>query len=325
MRVCQNEPVPTPKPLTIVVAINPSASFGKSRSVGPAVVARLRAAGHSVTSLQEPNFATLVEVAALAVAQQPDALVVVGGDGMVSLGVNLLATTTVPLGIIPSGTGNDMARGLGIPVGDIDAAVDALLESLARPARAIDAGRIRHTDDDGRDQLTWFACVLSAGFDAIVNERANNLRRPRGKSRYLVALAIELAKLRPIRYRLVLDGVETVTDAALIAVGNNQSIGGGMRVTPDAVVDDGLFDVLVVTPLSRTAFLRVFPKVFAGTHLGHPAVTIHRAKTVRIEADRVAAYADGERVSRLPVDIEMVAGALHVLMPATAATSVGSN
>lgn len=307
--------MPTSKPLTIVVAINPSASFGKSRGVGPTVVARLRAAGHTVISLEEPTFARLIEVAALAVAEKPDALVVVGGDGMVSLGVNLLATSEVPLGIVPSGTGNDMARGLGIPVGDTDAAIDGLLDYLARPARAIDAGRIRHTDDAGRDQTTWFACVLSAGFDAIVNERANNLRRPRGKSRYLVALAIELAKLRPITYRVVLDGVETVTDAVLIAVGNNQSIGGGMRVTPDALVDDGLFDVLVVTPLSRRAFLRVFPRVFAGTHLGHPAVTIHRAKTVRIEAERVVAYADGERVSQLPVDIEIVPGALRVLMP----------
>ena len=303
------------KPLRLVVAINPSASFGKSRGVGPTVVARLRAAGHTVISLEEPTFARLIEVAALAVAEKPDALVVVGGDGMVSLGVNLLATSEVPLGIVPSGTGNDMARGLGIPVGDTDAAIDGLLDYLARPARAIDAGRIRHTDDAGRDQTTWFACVLSAGFDAIVNERANNLRRPRGKSRYLVALAIELAKLRPITYRVVLDGVETVTDAVLIAVGNNQSIGGGMRVTPDALVDDGLFDVLVVTPLSRRAFLRVFPRVFAGTHLGHPAVTIHRAKTVRIEAERVVAYADGERVSQLPVDIEIVPGALRVLMP----------
>jgi diacylglycerol kinase (ATP) len=308
--------VPTPNPLTIVVAINPSASFGKSRAVGPTVVARLRALGHSVTALEEPTFARLKAVATTAVSAGPDALVVVGGDGMVSLGVNLLATRTVPLGIIPSGTGNDMARGLGIPVGDTDAAIDALVAALARPSRAIDAGRIRHTDDaTGEPRTTWFASVLSAGFDAIVNERANSLRRPRGKSRYLVALAIELARLRPIRYRLVLDGVETVTDAALIAVGNNVSIGGGMRVTPDAVIDDGLFDVLVVTPLSRLAFLRVFPRVFAGTHLSDRRVTVHRARTVRIEADSVAAYADGERVSSLPVDVEIVPGALHVLMP----------
>jgi len=315
-------PVPTSKPLTIVVAINPSASFGKNRGVGETVVGRLRAAGHTVTSLQEPNFARLIEAAALAVARKPDALVVVGGDGMVSLGVNLLATGDVPLGIVPTGTGNDMARGLGIPVGDTDAAITGLLDYLTRPARAIDAGRIRHTDDAGRGQTTWFACVLSAGFDAIVNERANNLRRPRGKSRYLVALVIELARLRPIRYRVVLDGVATTTDAMLVAVGNNRSIGGGMRLTPDALVDDGLFDVLIVTPLSRIAFLRVFPRVFAGTHLGHPAVTIHRASAVRIEADDVAAYADGERVSLLPVDIEIVPGALRVLMPESA-PSVG--
>ena len=308
--------MPTSKPLTIVVAINPSASFGKSREVGPAVVATLRALGHLVTSLTEPDFEQLRDSARRAIAKKPDALVVVGGDGMVSLGVNLLAHTKVPLGIIPSGTGNDMARGLGIPVGNTEAAIEALVDALARPARAIDAGRIRHLDSEtGEETTTWFASVLSAGFDAIVNERANRLRHPRGKSRYLVALVIELARLRPIRYRLVLDGVETVTDAALIAVGNNQSIGGGMRVTPNAVVDDGLFDVLVVTPLSRIAFMRVFPRVFAGTHLTDPRVTVHRAKHVRIEADNVAAYADGERVSLLPVDVEIVPGALRVLMP----------
>jgi len=308
--------VPTSKPLTIVVAINPSASFGKSREVGPAVVATLRALGHLVTSLTEPDFEQLRDSARRAIAKKPDALVVVGGDGMVSLGVNLLAHTKVPLGIIPSGTGNDMARGLGIPVGNTEAAIEALVDALARPARAIDAGRIRHLDSEtGEATTTWFASVLSAGFDAIVNERANRLRHPRGKSRYLVALVIELARLRPIRYRLVLDGVETVTDAALIAVGNNQSIGGGMRVTPNAVIDDGLFDVLVVTPLSRIAFMRVFPRVFAGTHLTDPRVTVHRAKHVRIEADNVAAYADGERVALLPVDVEIVPGALRVLMP----------
>ena len=308
--------MPTSKPLTIVVAINPSASFGKSREVGPAVVATLRALGHLVTSLTEPDFEQLRDSARRAIAKKPDALVVVGGDGMVSLGVNLLAHTKVPLGIIPSGTGNDMARGLGIPVGNTEAAIEALVDALARPARAIDAGRIRHLHSEtGEATTTWFASVLSAGFDAIVNERANRLRHPRGKSRYLVALVIELARLRPIRYRLVLDGVETVTDAALIAVGNNQSIGGGMRVTPNAVVDDGLFDVLVVTPLSRIAFMRVFPRVFAGTHLTDPRVTVHRAKHVRIEADNVAAYADGERVSLLPVDVEIVPGALRVLMP----------
>jgi len=310
--------MPASRTLNIVVAINPSASFGKGREVGPAVVATLRALGHTVTSLTEPDFEQLIEAGRRAVARKPDALVVVGGDGMVSLGTNLVAKTKVPLGIVPSGTGNDMARGLGIPVGNTEAAIEYLVAALAQKARVIDAGLIHHVDDEtGEKTSTWFACVLSAGFDAIVNERANILRHPKGPNRYLLALGIELVKLRPIRYRLVLDGVEMVTEAALISVGNNVSLGGGMKVTPNAILDDGLFDVLVVQPLSRIAFLRVFPRVFTGKHLSDPRVTVYRAKRVLIEAERVVAYADGERVGPLPIDIEMVAGALHVLAPVT--------
>ena len=303
-----------PHPKTIVVAINPTASFGKSGHVGPAVVARLRGLGHDVTSLSEPDFVQLTAAARRAIAAEPDAFVVVGGDGMVHLGVNLLAGTRVPLGIVPSGTGNDMARGLGLPLGDAEAAIEALVAALEREPRAIDAGIVSHRAE-GSDATTqtWFANVLSAGFDAIVNERANSLRHPKGASRYLVALVVELARLRPIRYRVVLDGVETVTDAVLVAVGNSTSIGGGMLVTPNALVDDGLFDVLVVTAMSRLSFLRVFPSVFKGTHLSDPRVSVHRVGSVRIEADAVVAYADGERIAPLPVDIEMVPGALRIL------------
>jgi diacylglycerol kinase (ATP) len=301
----------TPKPLRIVVAINPSASFGKSRAVGPAVVQTLRAAGHEVTALTEPDFEELQDAARAALRGKPDALVVVGGDGMVSLGVNLLAGGRIPLGIVPSGTGNDMARGLGIPVGNTEDAIEMLLATLHQPPRVIDAGRV--TEADGR--TTWFACVLSAGFDAVVNERANLMRWPRGRSRYNLALLRELAVLKPIAYRLTLDGVVSETWAVLVAVGNNVSLGGGMRVVPDAQLDDGLLDVLVVQPLSRTAFLRIFPRVFKGTHVSDPRVSIVRARSIRIEADAVIAYADGERIGRLPVDIEVMPATLRVLAP----------
>jgi len=307
--------MPAKKPLRIVVAINPTASFGKGRSVGPAVVATLRALGHDVTSLQEPDFEQLVASGRKAVASKPDAFVVVGGDGMVNLGTNLVAKTKVPLGIVPSGTGNDMARGLGIPHDNTEAAIDALVAALDKPARVIDAALISSTDEFGDEKKTWFACVLSAGFDAIVNERANQMTRPKGASRYLVALAIELIKLKPIKYRVVLDGAETITEAALISVGNNVSIGGGMKVTPDAIMNDGLLDVLIVQPLSRVAFLRVFPSVFRGEHVSDPRVAIHRAKKITIDAVDVAAYADGERVGLLPIDIEVAPGALRVLAP----------
>ena len=295
-----------------MVAINPTASFGKGRNIGPAVVQTLRALGHDVVSLQEPDFEQLLASARKAVAGRPDALIVVGGDGMVNLGTNLVVGTKVPLGLVPSGTGNDMARGLGIPHENTEAAIKSLVASLDRPPRAVDAGRVEYLDE-GRASVRWFACVLSAGFDAIVNERANSMEHPKGASRYLIALALELAKLKPIPYRLVLDGTEIITDGALISVGNNVSLGGGMKVTPDALVDDGLLDVLVVKALSRLAFLRIFPRVFKGEHVTDPRVSIHKAKKIRIESPGVVAYADGERIGMLPIDIEVVQKAMLML------------
>ncbi|MEH6781810.1 MAG: diacylglycerol kinase family protein [Rhodoglobus sp.] len=302
------------KPLRLVVAINPTASFGRGRNVGPRAVEALRALGHDVVALEQPNFALLLKSGRKAVAKKPDALLVVGGDGMVNLGTNLVAKTKVPLGIIPSGTGNDMARGLGIPYADTDAAIASIVRGLSRPPRAIDAGSVTYVDEvTGAAATRWFACVLSAGFDAIVNERANLMSWPRGASRYTLALVIELLRLRPIKYKLTLDGTVIETTGALISVGNNVSLGGGMKVTPDALVDDGLADVLVVEALSRLAFLRVFPRVFSGTHLSDPRVTVYRAKKIRIESDDIMAYADGERFAALPIDIKMVAGVLNIL------------
>jgi diacylglycerol kinase (ATP) len=304
--------VTTTKPKRLVVAINPTASFGKGRDVGPAVVQTLRALGHDVTSLQEPDFDQLMAAGRKAVAGKPDALIVVGGDGMINLGTNLVVGTKVPLGIVPSGTGNDMARGLGIPHQNTEGAIGTLVASLGRPARPVDAGRVEYVEA-GIPSVRWFACVLSAGFDAIVNERANNMEHPKGPSRYLIALGLELARLKPIPYRLVLDGEEIVTTGALISVGNNVSIGGGMKVTPDALVDDGLLDVLIVKAISRIAFLRIFPRVFKGEHVSDHRVTIRHAKKVRIESEGVVAYADGERIGMLPIDIEVVPGVLRLL------------
>ena len=303
------------KTLKLVVAINPSASFGNRKSVGPALVSTLRGLGHEVTSLTEPSFAELIEAARKEIAKKPDAFIVVGGDGMVSLGVNLLAKTKVPLGIVPSGTGNDMARSLGIPFDNTEAAVETLVAALAAGARTIDAGLIHHLSESGEKKETWFACALSAGFDAVVNERANTMTRPKGPSRYIIALVLELITLKPIEYTLTLDGVVTKTKAALISIGNAVSLGGGMKITPDAKLDDGLFDVLVVQPLGRVAFMRIFPRVFKGEHVTDPRVSIYRAKRVAIESAGIAAFADGERLGLLPIDVEVVPNALRVLAP----------
>lgn len=298
------------RPRRIVVAINPNAAFGRGREVGPAVVTTLRGLGHDVVSLTELDFPQLLDATRRALTEKPDALVVVGGDGMVALGVMALEGSRIPLGIVPSGTGNDVCRGLGIPVDDAEAAIRMLAEQLDVPPRVIDAGTIAHAGGETR-----FACILSAGFDALVNERANRMRFPRGRSRYTLALLIELAKLRPIEYTLELDGETRVERALLVAVANNLSFGGGMKVAPDAKLDDGLFDVVLVKPLSRLQFLRIYPRVFAGTHVGDPRVIVHRASRVSIAAAGVVAYADGERVAPLPVSATVDARSLRVLAP----------
>ena len=310
--MCSTAIINSVNPITrhIAVAINPTASFGRTRDVGPAVVDALLAAGHHVRALKEPNAELLRIAVARAVDDRVDALVVVGGDGMVSLAVNELGDSGIPLGIVPSGTGNDTARGLGIPVDDTVAAISGLLSALGTAPRVIDVGVVRHGISETR-----FVGVVSAGFDALVNDRANSWRRPRGKSRYTLALLRELLFLSSRRYDLVVDGVPTAVDAVLISVANNVSIGGGMKVVPHARVDDGRFDLFTVAPVGRFRLLRFFPKVFSGTHTQLDVVSFRTLERVRIDADGVVAYADGERIGPLPIDIHVLPGALRVLAP----------
>jgi diacylglycerol kinase (ATP) len=296
----------------IVLAVNPHASFGKNATAGQQVLDALRAAGFDVVLCEADNYRDLCDSVVAAVAVDTSALVVVGGDGMVHLGVQVARDTGVPLGVIPTGTGNDLARHLDIPLGappgNPDAAVASFLKSFPSEPRRIDLGV--STGPDGVE--TPFGCVLSAGFDAIVNERANRLRFPKGRHRYTLALLIELARLRPISYQLVIDGVDHSGEYLLVAVANSRSFGGGMKVTPEAELDDGWLDVFVLTPLSRFDFLRIYPQVFAGTHVRDPRVRILRGRQVHLEATGVVAYADGEAVSALPIDVRVEPGVLQV-------------
>jgi diacylglycerol kinase (ATP) len=299
--------------MIIAVAINPRAWFGRKQHTGEAVVAFFRAAGARVLVLRKGSYDRLAAAVDEAVAGGCDALVVVGGDGMVHLGINALGRAgtpygRVPLGIVPSGTGNDMARALGLPLNDAHAACARIRQALKTGGRLIDAGRVT-----GNGETRWFAGVVSAGFDAAVNERANSWRRPRGKGRYYLAMLRELATFRAIDYTVTADGETWQQGAMLISVANGQSIGDGMKITPDALLDDGFLDLFIVKPLSRTRFLAVFPKVFSGRHTGHQAVHLRQVRRVEISADNVVAYADGERIGPLPLTVEVVPGAVRML------------
>jgi diacylglycerol kinase (ATP) len=285
----------------IALLINPSAGNGRGARAASLVAPRLRDAGFTVRELCGRDADEAEELARAAVDDGVELLVAVGGDGLVHLALQALAFSATTLGIIPAGSGNDSARYLGIPRADPAAAADVVV-----------AGRVR-TVDLARAGTTYFLCVLSAGFDAVVNERANRMRRPRGPLRYTVATLAELRLLAPVDYTLELDGTPQAVDAVLVAVGNGPSFGGGLRITEGARLDDGLLDVVVIRPLGRGALVRTYPRLFRGTHVTHPAYEHHRVRQVTVAGPDVVAYADGERLGPLPVTVTAAPSALRVL------------
>ena len=293
----------------IAVAINPSASQGKGRHVGTHLVEALRATGRRVDEYRADNYEHLEAEARAAVSKGVDALIVVGGDGTAQLGTNVCAGTDTPLGIMPSGTGNDTAQGiLQLPLGDMDAAIALIIDALDKPSWRIDAGIMRWAGGE-----RWFCSTMSAGFDALVNERVNHLSFPKGASRYTVGMILELLKLKPIHYSVTIDGTTTSEQAILTTIANNRQYGGGMLICPEAKPDDGLLDIMMVRPLSRLDFIRIYPKVFKGTHVEDPRVVIRRGKKFRLDSPNLVGYSDGERIAPLPMDIEVMPKALPVL------------
>ena len=155
-------------------------------------------------------------------------------------------------------------------------------------------------------------CAFSAGFDALVNERANGWRWPRGPLRYQPAILRELARLTPRTYSLVVDGEARRQRAVLLSISNLVSIGNGMKITPEAKSDDGRLDLFLVSPLSRLAFLRIYPLVFSGRHTGHPVAGIERVREVAIDSPGIVSYADGERIGPLPATVTVDPVALQL-------------
>ena len=288
----------------IALLVNPTAGRGRGARAGRVAAAALRGDGHRVRELVGRDGDEAADLAAAALADGPDGLVVVGGDGLVHLAVQHLAGTAVPLGVIPAGTGNDVARYLGVPRRDPAAA-----------ARVVTTGRARSMDL-GRAGSRYFATVLAAGFDAQVNERANSMQWPRGQMRYNIAVAAQLRAFEPTRFSLELDGTRRDLDATLVAVGNGPSYGGGLRICEGAVLDDGVLDVVVMKPVSKVELVRVFPRLFNGTHVTHPQYEHHRVARVSVAAPGIAAYADGERLGQLPLTVEVAPRALRVFVAA---------
>ena len=286
------------------LVINPVAGLGKGASVGTHVAGYLNSRGIKYEIIFGRNGIDQADALQRFLDRNPDCsgVIAVGGDGLLHLVLQKVTPAQVPLAVIPAGTGNDFVRTLGWSLDDVDAILESVLSK--KPA-SVDLGLV-----DGE----WFGAILSTGFDSIVNEKANAMSWPKGPMKYNAAIAIELPRFKPHHYEIVLDDRTISTQAMLIAVSNGRSYGGGMLVCPRAEITDGYFDVMVLHPVSKLEFIKVFPRVFKGTHITHPAVEIVRSKSVKITADAVA-YADGERIGQLPVSAQCMPGALMTWLP----------
>lgn len=296
----------------VTMLTNPASGHGSAPHAAERAVAQFHRRGMDVVAIAGTDAEHARKLVEGALERGMDALVVVGGDGIISLALQVLAQTDIPLGIIPAGTGNDHAREFTIPTRDPEAAADVVVDGLtAGTAKTIDLGRIRGADGTEK----WFGTVMAAGFDSLVTDRTNRMRWPHGRMRYNLAMIAELSKLRLLPFRLSFDGDEVTTELTLAAFGNTRSYGGGMRICPDADPTDGLLDVTMVASASRTRLIRLFPTVFKGTHVHLDEVRTARAKTITVDSPGINAYADGEYMCPLPVEVSAVPGALRILTP----------
>jgi diacylglycerol kinase (ATP) len=279
------------------LAINPSSGHGKGAIVGEKVTAYFdqRNLDYRVFSSRSAK-GLKSELERFLDSHSCEGVISVGGDGLAHLVLQLVVPRSIPFAVIAAGTGNDIVRSLGWSLDDSTSYLNHVISTQASP---IDLGNV---------DSEWFAAILSTGFDSVVNERANAMVWPRGPQRYNVAIALELPRFAPIEYQITTDTRTFTTKAMLIAIGNGRSYGGGMLVCPHAKLDDGLFDVMILKPISKLEFIKVFPRVFSGSHITHPAVEIFRTKKIELSADAIA-YADGERIGPAPISAECIAGA----------------
>jgi len=277
------------------LVINPVSGQGRGTTVGTYVAGYLNQHSIDFTIVTGNSSIALSDHLKTFVNKNPDCegVIAVGGDGLMHIALQLVVPSQIPFTIIPAGTGNDFVRTLGW---DLEAIDKQLHQVVTTSPSAIDLGLV-----DGE----WFGAILSTGFDSVVNEKANTMSWPKGPMKYNAAIAIELPRFKPRHYEITLDDRTISTEAMLIAVANGRSYGAGMLVCPNANISDGLFDVMVLHPISKFEFMKVFPQVFAGTHISHPAVEIVRSKNVRIESKAVA-YSDGERIGQLPIAAECI-------------------
>jgi len=285
-----------------LVVANSSAGKGKAEKLSQEFINllnsnNLKSKLINVSTFEETNAQLDVAIQ----SNQFKYLIAVGGDGLVNLCLQKVAEKNVVLGVVPAGTGNDFARAVGFYGKSVSEIFSIILN---RTPEKIDLGKIVAKSGD-----RWFVQVLSTGFDAVVNSVANRVKWPKGKSKYTIATIIVLSRFRKIAYKIQIDDQILDQDVMLLSVANGECYGGGMRICPGASNSDGVFDILVVKPVSKLVLLTIFPKVFKGNHIPHPKIDLYQGRKIKLSGDALS-YADGEFVSDLPLEVTNIPRAL---------------
>jgi YegS/Rv2252/BmrU family lipid kinase len=279
--------------------VNPSAGDGRTGAQLGRTSTELSRLGlaHVLHPTQSLDHARELATGALAAGAMPVAF---GGDGLIGAVAGAVAHSDRPMGILPGGRGNDIARVLGIPRDPVTAC-------------AVLSGGIDRALDLGRVGDRAFLGILSCGLDSTANQVANTTRLVRGPLAYSYGGLRALAQWRAAEFTVEVDGEVSQVRGFSVAVANSQAYGGGMRLAPDAELDDGWLDVVIVADMPRLRFLLHMPEIFRGTHVRLDQVSVRRGREITISADRpVAVFADGEPVTTLPATVSVDPAAVKV-------------
>ena len=295
--------------MKVAVVANPTSGRGKGARLIPHVNALLESLGVEHTVHISRNAEDPERLARNAAADGAEVVAALGGDGHIGACVNgvMTAGASAALAVIPAGTGNDFARLIGLNPKEPLGAVRILRTPTLK---RIDVVRLKLPQEE-----RYYVNVAGAGFDSEANAYANRMRWFRGKTRYVIATFLLLPRFRAARFEITVDGERHLVPGMLVAVGNGRSYGGGMRVCPDAQLDDGVLDITVVGEVSKPDFIKTFPKVFTGRHVSHPKVQQLRGADISITAERtLQVFADGEHAGTLPAMFTVLPSALEIVV-----------
>ena len=286
----------------LVLIVNPHSAGGRALKLLPPIEAHLDARRVAFRVVRTRSLEHGVEQALVAV-EAGEVPVVISGDGLLGAIGGAVAESDTPLGIVPAGRGNDLARVLGVPTDP----EEAIATVLAGHSRRIDVG-----EANGER----FLGIASIGFDSEANRVANETSWLRGNLVYAYAALRVLAAWKPAGFTLAVDDSRTRVSGYSVVVANNRAYGGGMFIAPTAELDDGEFDIVTVGEVGKLRFLANLPKVFKGTHVDEDEVRVFRAPHLELSASKpFPVYADGEHLTETPVSLRVLPRALSVLVP----------